>query len=482
MNHHSRRWDWDSNARFRATAVSLAAKLTPSMPRNITSMEVSALKGQENMAVCGAEALEALKSLKAEAFEGLGASNERERGYETSGGSAAAEPEPEPELAADESPDQTLQECFLEAETLFRQIGNSGLPTIDPALQELVGSCLAKLAACKRKISDENVFSANEEAEDIKTAELKYLLVPHLTADTMLRQATPGGAVERLTLLAPALGEWNVFVTECERKGLVPPAELAVLHREEGTKLDPASARDEKIARYKADKAETERERQLIMKRRAILAMTRGDEAVAEDDSELEDAERELFTLQLGKALRSAINQIAQAKEELEMLKLMAGRAPPQRQDDPRSRKPAPMPMVRIDPQSSMGVSSRVIQQQILHQQVYNPKLGYNMMPEEWAEQEMAMTEQKEYAEIIAKHEHSVEQNMTFGTQNGGATNEHGRTVVYSDEHAEEDKDDCAHCVEHQEYKDRAWDDWKDEPTNKKGYGNTLKNSSGVSC
>jgi hypothetical protein len=53
---------------------------------------------------------------------------------------------------------------------------------------------------------------------------------------------------------------------------------------------------------------------------------------------------------------------------------------------------------------------------------------------------------------------------------------------VYSEEHDEHDKDDCDHCVEHQELKDRAWDDWKDEPTNKKGYGNTSKNSSGVSC
>jgi hypothetical protein len=102
------------------------------MPRNITSMEVSALKGQENMAVCGAEALEALKALKAESLQPSQKA--------TSSGSAATEPEPEPELAADESPDQTLQECFLEAETIFRQICNSGLATIDPALQELLGS------------------------------------------------------------------------------------------------------------------------------------------------------------------------------------------------------------------------------------------------------------------------------------------------------------------------------------------------------
>ena len=106
---------------------------------------------------------------------------------------------------------------------------------------------------------------------------------------------------------------------------------------------------------------------------------------------------------------------------------------PPRQQDDHRAARTEPMQTIRIDPQSSMGVSSRVIQQQILHQQVYKPVLGYNMMPEEWAEQEMAMTQQKEYAEILAKHEHSVEQNMTFGTRNGVTVNEDGRTMVYSE-------------------------------------------------
>ena len=117
------------------------------------------------------------------------------------------------------------------------------------------------------------MFSPNEEADDIKTSSLKYLLLPHLTADVMLRQATPGGVVDRLKLLAPALAEWNVFLTDCETKGLVPPAELKVIQREEGAQLDAATARDEKIARHKADKTDTEKERQLIMRRRAIMAV-----------------------------------------------------------------------------------------------------------------------------------------------------------------------------------------------------------------
>ena len=130
--------------------------------------------------------------------------------------------------------------------------------------------------------------------------------------------------------------------------------------------------------------------------------------------------------------------------------------------------------MVRIDKDSSMGLNSRLVQQMAVQQQLYNPKLGYTMMPEEWAEQEMALSEQKQRAEIVAKHEYSMEQNMTFGVANGAQTNDDGRTVAYS-EGQEEDE-------EQKEMKDRAWDDWKDLPGNRRGSGNTSKNSSGVSC
>ena len=104
------------------------------MPRNITSMDVAALKGPAGMAQCGAEALEALSALKGEDFD-------------EAGSSGAQEPEPEPEVAADGA-DETTQETFLRAEALFRQICGSDLPSVHADLQKLVSQCLAKLAAC----------------------------------------------------------------------------------------------------------------------------------------------------------------------------------------------------------------------------------------------------------------------------------------------------------------------------------------------
>lgn len=73
-----------------------------------------------------------------------------------------------------------------------------------------------------------------------------------------------------------------------------------------------------------------------------------------------------------------------------------------------------------------------------------------------------------------AKHNFEVEQNTTFGS---GATG--FRRVASGFEPEHEPDEDSDQVVEAQELKDRAWDDWKDDnPRN----GNTLKNSSGVSC
>jgi hypothetical protein len=101
------------------------------MPRNITSMDVAALKGPAGMATCGAEALSSLT--------------------QDSEAHAAQEPEPEPELGTEGQGD-TLPETFLRAEALFHQICGSSLPSIDPGLQKLVKQCLGNLSACRSKV------------------------------------------------------------------------------------------------------------------------------------------------------------------------------------------------------------------------------------------------------------------------------------------------------------------------------------------
>jgi hypothetical protein len=108
---------------------------------------------------------------------------------------APAEPEPEPEPELDSDEGVSLQQRFIATEELVRQVRNSELASNDPTQQGRVKKALLGLRRCAAMVRAGSVFSANEEADDIKTSDLKLLLIPHYTAEMTLLQGTPGGAV-----------------------------------------------------------------------------------------------------------------------------------------------------------------------------------------------------------------------------------------------------------------------------------------------
>lgn len=124
-------------------------------------------------------------------------------------GEAGVAPEPEPAHAAKatEASEQgvsaecstggSLQGRFLTAEALLKKIKGGKLPSGDAKTQELVGRCLAGLRLCTKMVAEQALFSSNEDADDINTAHLKFLLLPYYTGDILLRQSTPDGPVCR---------------------------------------------------------------------------------------------------------------------------------------------------------------------------------------------------------------------------------------------------------------------------------------------
>ena len=119
----------------------------------------------------------------------------------------APEPEPAPAAKATEASDHgvsaecstggSLQEQFLTAEALLKQIKGGKFPSGDDKTQELVRRCLAGLQRCTKMVAEQALFSSNEDADDVNTAHLKFLLLPYYTGDILLRQSTPGGPVCR---------------------------------------------------------------------------------------------------------------------------------------------------------------------------------------------------------------------------------------------------------------------------------------------
>ena len=72
--------------------------------------------------------------------------------------------------------DVSLPALFTEATDLYDSIEESELNSGDPKLQADVAAAAALFARCDMMIRRAAVFSRNEELDDVKTADLPYLL------------------------------------------------------------------------------------------------------------------------------------------------------------------------------------------------------------------------------------------------------------------------------------------------------------------
>jgi len=210
-----------------------------------------------------------------------------------------------------------------------------------------------------RKIDALSLFSANEDKDDIQTAHLRYLLVPSHLAHVL--SSTPERDPEaRGRLLARALASYREFIARCLDKDLLgdeakreasrdpsevrpgarapprprgsppgpgptpgqpPPRHSAA--RPPPQALDPAQARDEKIARFKRERA-IQRRLEDLQALRTRAARDRADEDGDLDGAEVpgvdDEVERELWLLRVDEAALRALSAGRVLREELGLL------------------------------------------------------------------------------------------------------------------------------------------------------------------
>eukprot|EP00798_Chlamydomonas_sp_ICE-L_P011248 gene11248-18873_t len=117
---------------------------------------------------------------------------------------------------------------------------------------------------CEIRIESQGLFSSNEEADDVTTSQLRYLLAPYMVAE-LHGQApaptVPDRAVSwrgRLDSVQTAIATYSRFLDRLEQYHLVGNLGMRLLGEEEergGAIADPATKRQAKIDRFKQDKA-----------------------------------------------------------------------------------------------------------------------------------------------------------------------------------------------------------------------------------
>lgn len=115
------------------------------------------------------------------------------------------------ELDLFESP---LPALFAAAE---KTVANADyLPSRSQESADQIARALEMLKQCRSRVDSLGLFSANDEVEDVATADLKYLLVDYYCGD-LAGRTTAREPRERLASLAQSAGFLKAFLAKCDR-------------------------------------------------------------------------------------------------------------------------------------------------------------------------------------------------------------------------------------------------------------------------
>mmetsp|Transcript_5342 Transcript_5342/g.15862 ORF Transcript_5342/g.15862 Transcript_5342/m.15862 type:complete len:377 (-) Transcript_5342:103-1233(-) len=314
----------------------------------------------------------------------------------------------------------------------------------DPPSQADLDALSGKLKAIALRVGQLRLFSPNEELDDVGTADLKFLLVPSLLGGVL---GATCDLAERPRTLRQALVCWRGFAADCQRLGVAHRDDIRSIDRNPEDALDAASKRDEKIARYKRSKEVDEKVAHLFAKKRAVL----GDEFHWGHGSGFdEDMERELILALLGRAVAQAAEDIGSAEQELPLLDLMAARGGPgkaPKRPPPSTEKPF---IVKIQDKAEC---TRLYKEMVFQCPYQLPTMSLA----EAADIEMAEMHEREQAKATRQRDQMYEESDRW---------------LSGDRQGAKEADD----EEKKTYKDRDWDDWKDE--HPWGSGNKMANVS----
>lgn len=115
---------------------------------------------------------------------------------------------------------------------------------------------LALLDHAQRCVEAAALFSRNEDAEDLATPVMRYLLLPFMKAEALHTRAPAREPATRRAQLAAALSCYSAFLQRAAQYGLLGPAGRPAYAAEEAdARPDPGAARASKIERFKRSRA-----------------------------------------------------------------------------------------------------------------------------------------------------------------------------------------------------------------------------------
>ncbi|XP_019616456.1 PREDICTED: immunoglobulin-binding protein 1-like [Branchiostoma belcheri] len=218
-----------------------------------------------------------------------------------------------------------LSEIFERGWKIQRDVEKSDEPTGSPNLQDQVKAGMGLLEQAAHMVRELQLFSENEELQEVATCNVRYLLLPVLMSDLTMRHM----GEDRLALVQKSKDYLTEFLKVCKSYGVTSEEYKSV--ESSSSKAGPTDMaamsrqREATIARFRQQK-ETEQKLEAMR----VTMETRG-----EDD----EVQREYYTLQLEKWVHTALRELSSIDQELEILHMMASRKQGKQDSQPQEQK-----------------------------------------------------------------------------------------------------------------------------------------------
>ncbi|XP_005073044.1 immunoglobulin-binding protein 1b-like [Mesocricetus auratus] len=327
---------------------------------------------------------------------------------------------------------------------LLEEVEASTLPSGSRLIQNKVTRALDLLEKASDMLSQLDLFSRNEDWEEVASADLKYLMLPALRGALTLKLV---GASRRLDHLREARDHFMSFLTQSHNYHVadfqLPWDQSSSLEGHADTSTAPAallepslvamaSQRQAKIQRYKQTKA-------VEQKLSALKSAVEGGQA---DDERV----REFYLLQLRRWVNIGLDEIESIDQELEIL----------RRRDSLSEASSAAAASPLAHQERPPMKPFVLARNVAQAQVFGagyPSLA-TMTVNDWYEQHQK-------CEVLPSGQQVEKQALLPESRRAFQPEE--PEPGQKEEEEEEEEEDALHRLQ-------QWDDWKD--THPRGYGN----------
>ncbi|XP_020832104.1 immunoglobulin-binding protein 1 [Phascolarctos cinereus] len=307
---------------------------------------------------------------------------------------------------------------------LLGEVEDTNESTNSRFIQEKVKQGLESLNKASRMLAQLDLFSPNEELEEISSADLKYLMVPALQGALTLKQVNLS---QRLEQVQTARAHFMDFLKQCQNyqitKFELPPSPDSPTGKKSAD--GPAGSQQNLVAMASHRQAKIERYKQ----KKELESKLASLESAVESSRADEEQVREYYLLHLQKWANISLEEIESIDQEIVILKARdLGKQASTSRMPPQSRPPTkPFILTRDTAQAKVFGSGY-------------PSLA-TMTVNDW-----------------------YEQRQKWDT--------HKNTTVNLNQEAEDEDQETKSEEEDEDtlYKKRNWDDWKD--THPRGYGN----------